>query len=263
MPSDPDARSLLNQLAARLPNSLLAFDFDGTLSPIVIDPQQARPAPGTLSALRRLADTGAQIAIITGRGAETAVELGEFHRVPRVIVSGLHGAERWQQQRLTTRPEPAGLAELRTALPPLLANVDDRIWLEDKRLSLVVHTRPAVDPAASQANLAEPVTALARQHGLAVVPGKYVLEIRIPNLSKADALSQLLTDEVSAALFAGDDLGDLPAFARLAQWRKETGRPAISIAVGEVAEVQAAADLVLDEPAALVTLLSALTPVSQ
>jgi trehalose 6-phosphate phosphatase len=210
---------------------LIALDFDGTLAPIVTNPADSRPVHGVVDTLTCLADAGMQIAIVTGRDAGTVLTLGRLAPIPGLVVSGLHGAERWQGGQLVTRDEPPGIAALRDLLPPLLHQVDPEVWLEDKRLSLVVHTRPAADPAGALLRLAPAVTALAAAHGLEVHPGKLVHEIRIPDLSKADALRLLLTDDTTAALFAGDDVGDLPAFDAIGQWSQATGRPGITVAV--------------------------------
>jgi len=257
MHPDPDR---LAAIAARLPGALIALDFDGTLAPIVRDPGSARPVPGVLDTLVGLATAGAQVAIVTGRDATTVLELGSLRAIPDVIVSGLHGAETWQHGRLRTRDEPAGLAALRTSLPPLLSDVDDLLWLEDKRLSLVVHARRSEDPRRVLAELGELLPPLVAEQGLELQPGKLVLEIRIPGLSKASALEQLLTPATSAALFAGDDHGDLPALAAVAAWAAATGRPTLTVAVGELAELRRAADATLDSPADLAALLAGLLP---
>ncbi|MDQ1720280.1 MAG: trehalose 6-phosphate phosphatase, partial [Pseudonocardiales bacterium] len=208
MHPDPDR---LRAIAARLPGALIALDFDGTLAPIVEDPSASRPVSGVIDTLAKLARAGAQIAIVTGRDVATVLELGGLQAIPDVIVSGLHGAETWQHGHLLTRDEPAGLAALRTSLPPLLRQADGKVWLEDKRLSLVVHARQAADPQRVLTELGDVLPPLVAEQGLELRPGKLVLEIRIPGVSKATALEQLLGPDTTAALFGGDDLGDLPA----------------------------------------------------
>ena len=54
-PATPEGRAGLDALLARPGQALLATDFDGTLAPIVADPRAARPLPGAVPALRRLA----------------------------------------------------------------------------------------------------------------------------------------------------------------------------------------------------------------
>jgi trehalose 6-phosphate phosphatase len=255
MHPDPDR---LAAIATRLPGALIALDFDGTLAPLVSDPTTSRPVPGVIDTLAGLARAGAQVAIVTGRDAGTALELGGLQAIERVVVSGLHGVETWRAGQLDTREEPAGLAALRTSLPPLLRRTDDRVWLEDKRLSLVVHTRQAADPDAALAELAERLPPLVAEQGLELHPGKLVLEIRIPGPSKATALAELLTADTSAALFAGDDLGDLPAMEAVSAWAAATGRPALTVAVGELAELRRAADAAVASPAELAGLLGRL-----
>ncbi|HEX8095861.1 trehalose-phosphatase [Jatrophihabitans sp.] len=253
----PDPNRLA-AIAARLPGALIALDFDGTLAPLVRDPDAARPVPGVIDTLARLAGAGARIAIVTGRAATTVLELGGLQAIPDVIVSGLHGAETWQHGRLRTRDEPPGLAVLRQSLPPLLRQTADGVWLEDKRLSLVVHARQAADPDRVLAELGDRLPPLVTEQGLELHPGKLVLEIRIPDLSKATALEHLLTPDTSAALFAGDDLGDLPAVAAVTAWARATGRPGLTIAVGELPELRQAAEGAVGSPAELAELLAKL-----
>jgi trehalose 6-phosphate phosphatase len=185
--------------------------------------------------------------------------LGRLHDIPGLIVSGVHGAETWHEGRLDTRTEPDGIADLRAHLPELIEEIAPEAWLEDKRLSLVVHTRRTRDPEAALAALAEPVTSAAERAGLDVHPGKMVLEIRIPNLSKADAMGSLLATERAGALFAGDDIGDLPAFAAVRDWAGHGGRTGVTIGIGENARVRAATDVQLESAYELFAALGDLT----
>ncbi|MCW2541361.1 MAG: trehalose-phosphatase [Frankiales bacterium] len=252
----PEVRAQLDDLTRELDAALLAVDFDGTLAPIVRDPQASRPVDGVIATLAELAGRGTRIAVVTGRDALTVVRLGGLAAIPGVLVSGLHGAETWFGGELHTQPEPPGIDALRTELPPLLAAVDPAVWLEDKRLSLVVHTRRTADPDARLAELMEPVSLLAEGHELEAHAGKQVIEIRIPQISKGDAVAALLDADVRAALFAGDDLGDLPAFAAIKTWSMRTRRPGVCVAVGEEAEVRAAADIQLADPVEFAELLT-------
>ena len=79
------------------------------------------------------------------------------------------------------------------------AGADSGVWIEDKRLSLVVHARKAADPAAALARLTGPVTALAAELGLEVHPGRDVLEIRLPGYDKGRALRRLVAETSAAA----------------------------------------------------------------
>ena len=68
--------------APHLAGALVATDFDGTLAPLVPDPEASRPVHGAIEALTALAARGAQVAVITGRDARTVVRLGGLDAVP-------------------------------------------------------------------------------------------------------------------------------------------------------------------------------------
>lgn len=245
--------ALLGALASRLDGALIAVDFDGTLAPIVRDPSQSRPVAGVIDTLAALAQSGAQIAVVTGRDAGTVLELGGLAAIPGLVISGVHGAETWRDGELRSGDEAPGIDVLRAELPPLLP---ERVWLEDKRLSLVVHTRQAADPDAALDQLSTFVPDLVAAQGLETHPGKQVLEIRTPGLSKATALRELLTDDTTAAFYAGDDLGDLPAIEAVRSWAAQTGKPGVTVAVGEIAELHAQVAVAVDSPTELARLLA-------
>jgi trehalose 6-phosphate phosphatase len=123
-----------------------------------------------------------------------------------------------------------------------------------------VHTRQTPDPAAALELLRQPVADLATRAGLAVEPGRFVLELRPHGMDKGRALRGLVAERGPASLlFCGDDLGDLSAFAA-ARALRAGGVAACTVASAspEVPEVAEAADLVVDGPAGVVALLSAL-----
>lgn len=258
------ADSMTKTLRANLAGALIALDFDGTIAPIVPDPADSRPAHGAVEALTALARRGAQVTFITGRDARTVVELGGLSAIPGLIVLGLYGAERWQDEMLDSLPEPESLHRLRAQLPPLVARsgTDPAVWIEDKRLSLVVHARRAADPERALDVLRSPVAALGEQLGLDVHAGRGVIELRLPGYDKGGALLRLV-DEVrpSAVLFVGDDLGDLPAFEAIAELRQRPAPiPAWSVAAvsAEVPAIADAADIRVAGPTGVVDLLETL-----
>jgi trehalose 6-phosphate phosphatase len=254
---------VIAELRPRLRGALIAVDFDGTLAPIVDNPDDSRPSAGALEALAALAQRGAHIGIVTGRDAETVVRLGGLDNVPGVLVEGLYGLEQWRDGELTTADTPPAMTDLRRRLPDLLARLgaDDGVWIEDKRLSLVLHTRPAADPAGEQQRLQRPAKQLATQLGVDLHTGRNVLEFRLPGHDKGAALGRLMaTTSPDAVLYAGDDVGDLPAFEAITELRR-TGTPAWSLAAASdeaPPEVLAAADVSVDGPASVVAFLQAL-----
>ena len=242
--------------------ALIALDFDGTLAPIVADPAAARPHPAVLPALERLAPAAGTLAIVTGRPSGQAVELGGFDGVPGLIVIGHHGWERWQAGGLSSPPPPPGVALARSRLPGVLASAGapDGTWVEDKRHALVVHTRRTADPAGTQQLLAGPLATLAEDAGLDAQPGRLVIELRARGIDKGTALSALVIErDPGAVLFAGDDVGDLPAFAAVRAMRA-AGRYGVTVcsASGEVTALSAETDLVVDGPAGVAALLTSL-----
>jgi trehalose 6-phosphate phosphatase len=166
--------------------------------------------------------------------------------------------ETWTAGQLSTPDAPEQIERLRQRLPAVVAFGDPDAWIEDKRLSLVVHARRARDPQAALAAVRGPVEALAAELGLEVHPGADVLELRVPGYDKAGVIRQL-ADGREAVLYLGDDLGDLPAFAEIRELRA-AGRAAYSVGVRSsgVAELDGVADVELPDPHAVVRLLTAL-----
>jgi trehalose 6-phosphate phosphatase len=245
-------------LRQRLADAVIALDYDGTLAPIVDRPSEAVPAAGAIEVLRELAPRVRSLALVTGRPADVVVELARLVEVPGLVVLGQYGAQRWSGAEVSTPAELPGVARARAALPDLLA--PEGAALEDKGIALVVHTRRAADPAGALERLAVPVREVAREAGLEVHPGRLVLELRPPGYDKRGALLSLCRPAPSAVLFAGDDLGDLPAFDAVDELRAG-GIPGVTVCSGSdegPTELRERADVVVDGPAGVVQLLRSL-----
>ncbi|MBP2355099.1 trehalose-phosphatase [Kribbella aluminosa] len=163
---------------------------------------------------------------------------------------------------MTSAPVPAGVATARDRLPGLLreAGVPDA-FVEDKDSSLAVHTRRLDDPSGSFELLRGPLTALAAETELRLEPGNLVLELRPPGIDKGVAIHGLLESTgARSILYAGDDLGDLAAF-RAIQARRADGLSAVLLATrsSNATELIDAADIVVDDPSGVVTVLTALS----
>ena len=260
--STAEGQSGLDAILADPARALIATDFDGTLAPIVADPADATAAPGAAAALTGLARSVGTVAIITGRPAAAAVELSGVAEVPGLIVLGHYGGERWEAGELTSAAAPDGVARVRQALPGVLAaaGAPQGTRIEDKGTALAVHTRQTAEPEAALAGLREPLAALAADTGLALEPGRFVLELRPPGVDKGTALRALVTERAArAVLYCGDDLGDLAAFAAIRALRAD-GVPGCTVSSlsPESPQVAKAADLVVDGPPGVVDLLRAL-----
>ncbi len=265
-----DARRQYDALVGVARESVVALDFDGTLSPIVPDPEAAVIHPDGPAVLTALAARVRAVAIITGRPARQVVELGRLEDVAdalpagaRLLVRGQYGNELWDSQsRVFTSPEvPAALAAFQDELPHLL---DDEgaadAYIEEKGLAVAVHTRRLPDAAEAFARLEPRIADAAARHGLALEPGRLVLEIRAPGMHKGHALHQVVAEsDAGGVLFAGDDLGDLEAFEAVRSLRAQ-GLPAVTVCSGSVEQQALAdvADVVVDGPDGVMSLLSEL-----
>jgi trehalose 6-phosphate phosphatase len=209
-------------------DTMIAMDFDGTLAPIIDDPEQAYADPTAIAALGRLGPLVGMIAVITGRPAATAVRLGGFQQVrglARMVVLGQYGVERWDAatDSLSIPPEPPAVTSAAEELPSILSGLGfEDARLEHKGQAIGVHTRELGDAQSAFDALAQPLGDLAARHGLLIEPGKNVLEIRAPGTDKGDALRSLVLESgMRQVIFAGDDLGDLPAFRAVEHLRTE------------------------------------------
>jgi trehalose 6-phosphate phosphatase len=238
----------------------LCLDFDGTLAPIVDDPEAAAPLEGTLELLGRLAGRFAAVALVSGRPAGW---LAERAAAPGVRYLGLYGLEEVVDGLVQAAPEAeavrpaarAALAEL-ASHPAVTAS---GAYLEDKGLSIGVHLRRVADPA----RWAGPVEAAAREaaarHGLRVEPGRLVWELRpASGLDKGDAVRRVVDESgAGAVVMAGDDRGDLAGFEAVEELAAR-GLSGLRVAVrsGESPpELLQRADLVVDGPEGLRELL--------
>ncbi len=200
---------------------LLGLDFDGTLTPICLHPDDARLAASVRDLLVRLAAIPrVTVMIVSGRSlADVASRVG----LPDLIYAGNHGLE--IQGRALAFLEPTAtalvdsMAKLATQLKTQLANIPDAL-VEPKGLTASVHYRN-VSP-----NLRDEVDRIVSQvmasdlDRFVLNPGHQVWEIR-PRVSwhKGQAIHWVLQHLVEPAqrlvFYLGDDRTDEDAFACL------------------------------------------------
>ena len=206
----PEGEAALVVVMASRP--LLAFDFDGTLAPIVARPEDARVANALEQRLKRLAQR-LPLAIVSGRRVDDI--LGRLSFAPRYVI-GNHGAE-----------DPSAVGFSASALDGMRARLLAHgpaiealgVSIEDKIYSIALHYRLATDHAAAFRLITSLVDELPA--GLHAYGGKMVMNIVLtaaPN--KADAVASLVARSgAHSAVFAGDDLNDEPVFAAAApEW---------------------------------------------
>ena len=223
--------------------------FDGTLSPIVARPELARIRDGARDAIARLVGRYAVVAIVSGR---TGDQLRELVGVEGVRLAALYGLAE------DAPPLSSQLIDSVTAAAAAIAGTR----VEPKGGSVAVHFRAAEDPIAAYAGLIEALTPIATDAHLELLPGKMVLEL-VPagRPLKEGAVERIVEeDRLDAVLYAGDDVADIRAFEaldRLAERGVRTLKVAVHGRETPLALTDAA-DLVVDGPAGLVTLLRGL-----
>lgn len=183
---------------------LLAFDFDGTLAPIVKDREDAAMR-GSTRALLATVCTQYPTAVISGRSQRDVAARVRQIRVKHVV--GNHGIE-----------PGAGIAQFQREIAivhPLLARAlagQQGIEIEDKRYSLAVHYRAARHKREARAAIERAVGGLPR--AMRVIAGKLVANIvPLGARNKGDVLVELRAQEgADVALYVGDDVTDEDVF---------------------------------------------------
>lgn len=266
--TSPTGEQRYDALVRAAGRTVVGLDFDGTLSPIVEDPEQAHIHPEAGDVLAALAEEVAAIAVITGRPARQALDLGGLEEVGNALgeagkelyLFGQYGNERWSstRRRIVSPRPPAGLSSFLRELPRTLRDAGAAgAYVEDKGLAHAVHTRRLPDPDEAFRRLLPPLRELSGRYGLVLEPGRNVIEVRAPGMDKGQAV-RTLADEVGAGgfLFAGDDLGDVEAFDAVAKMAKD-GMPTLLVcsASEEESALLDRSDVVVHGPEGVLALL--------
>lgn len=266
------ARERYDALVRVAATSVIGLDFDGTLSPIVDDPESAHIHPDAPEVLLDLAGVVRAIAVITGRPVRKVLALGGLDEVGQAIgetgrelfVFGQYGYERWSsdKRRVVSPRPPPGLARFLRDLPRVLREAGSAdAFVEDKGLAVAVHTRRLDDPVGAYDRLLPLLGELAGRQALAIEPGRNVIEVRAPGMDKGMVVRNLAKEvEAGGFLFAGDDLGDVEAFEAVAELREE-GLPTLLVcsASQEESALIELADVVVPGPEGVLDLLRRLT----
>jgi len=202
----PEGRAALAAVLRQQP--LLAFDFDGTLAPIVSHPDHARIPPDVADKLQSLARR-LPVAIVTGRAV--ADVRGRLGFEPLYVV-GNHGAEDGVDEVEAARRARA-LDRLREVIAMRQAELAAAgVFVEDKSQSIALHYRQAHPRRRAIAAIRELLAAAAG--GLNVFPGKMVENVTAPDSpDKAGAVRALVERSgAGSVVFAGDDINDEPVF---------------------------------------------------
>lgn len=220
---------LSQQLSAALqdfaghPRVLVALDFDGTLSPLVDRPQDARPLPESAELVEQLGQlAGVFTAVVSGRNLQS---LSEVYPEPLPAIRiGSHGAERLVPEQFAGGWSDASLSLEQTQLLGILtdrlqaiADRHENVNLEFKPSATVLHVRQA-SPESAQTAMSEALESLQELKGVKLMSGKAVLEASVLNVHKGEALAWLRrTLNVQSVLFVGDDVTDENGFKVLTE----------------------------------------------
>ena len=273
MPTNQENRATAEQVIAAVAASptatLLATDFDGTLSLIVDDPDAAVPLPGAAQVLQSLASSLGELAIVSGRPVEFLVDRlsGQLSAADQsaadqsglpdsLTLVGLYGLQQIRHGVRSDHPESVAWPERVAALASAAeTNGPAGMRVELKGLSITLHYR-------GQPQLGDQVEQYARElaatSGLVARTARMSVELHPPiDVDKGTVLLTLAHQLAGPVLFLGDDVGDLPAFDAL-DTLAESGLQVFRIlAQSEESddELLRRADLILDGPSAMIDLL--------
>jgi trehalose 6-phosphate phosphatase len=276
---DPEVETSIRRLVGGRPPLLIVSDFDGTLSPIVLEPTAARILPLARSALRRLARLAerhpdrVRVVVLSGRAAR---DVAGRVRVGGVAYHGNHGIEAGVLARggRAEALEVAGDEALKAFVPgagalgrAVARRLGEPEWLfvEDKGPSVAFHFRQAPDPERARAELLEAIDAVDTEvgdHGLVAFEGRRVIEFRPAGVGgKGTAVGRLIERErPGTVLVLGDDRSDAEAFAAVRAERDAGRLDGLALAVlgarETPPEIRATADAMLPEPAVAARVLA-------
>ena len=193
------------------PGTLCVFDFDGTLAPIVAQPDQAGMAGAVrerLQALRRRTP----VAILTGR---SLADIGTRLNLAVDFLVGNHGLEGLPDSAADharfLQTNAGWVSALRQTMS-VEQHFDPAILIEDKQISVSVHYRHSANPdgtAAALRNLFATLTPAPR-----IIGGKFVFNLLPEDAGdKGTAIAALIRHSGAAnTLYVGDDVTDEDVF---------------------------------------------------
>lgn len=213
----------------------LAFDIDGTLSPIAPTPGQARLHPDAALLLEQ-ARNYAHVAIMTGRAIDDGAAMVNVEGLTYI---GTHGVE-WCEGLPTTHavqinPEALTYIQPGQQLLNLAAQMladQPGVIVERKLLGGSVHYRLANNAEEVRETILAILREPARAHHFLLSQGKCVIDIKPAlTINKGQALGSLVKrHNLKGVIFAGDDRTDLDAMLEIERLQHE-GLQAAAIAV--------------------------------
>ncbi|MEV0316811.1 trehalose-phosphatase [Nonomuraea fuscirosea] len=233
------------------------FDFDGTLAPIMNDPDAVLPVPGVVDRLRRLTRLVGYVAIISARPVEFLRE--RFAGASDLHLFGLYGLQTIVGGQVRTDKEAAPWAPvIRRLVAEALAELPAEILVEDKSLAMALHYRRA--PALREV-VERWAAAKAAELGVAEQYGRMVVELKPPVARDKGTVVARTIAPLTGAWYFGDDISDERAFDALRVRRERDPAFAgftVAVANGETGkELARDADYSINSPEDMPALLDA------
>ena len=213
---------------ARQESILIALDFDGTLAPLVDDPEASRMIAPAREALEKLTTMpGVTIAIVTGRAIDSVKRVAE--PLNEWFLVGSHGIEVLSPGEVTNYETPWLVPSDLVKNFEAVVESHPGTRLEQKPFGLALHTRGVNEQVARNADSAAHQVCEAWGGDLVVRTGHGIVECSIQEATKGDGIDEIRRRlNPTAVLFAGDDRTDEDGFAVLA-----LGDVAIRVGGGE------------------------------
>src|SRR3972149_5848506 len=137
----------LRRLLGYTPLGLIS-DIDGTLSPIVPDPDSARVTDLCLQRLGELVQRGVRVALVTGRTLEKARAMAPLDGV---AFAANHGLDLWVDGRRETPPDVREYVPLAGRVLHEMGNPEVQgLTVEQKGPGLAFHYRNSADRSAAR-----------------------------------------------------------------------------------------------------------------
>jgi len=252
---------LLEPLRADPARAAILLDIDGTLAPIVRHASDASVPEPTRRLLIAISKVYGFVACVSGRPAAVARQMVSIGSIAYI---GNHGSELLRPASHETIVAD-DVAAWTDRVQAFAARVDTpalqqlRVRREDKGAIVAFHWRGAPDEAAALSAVSA-LEHAATEAGLDPHHGRKVLEIRPPvPIDKGQGVRWVLAEESpAAALYVGDDLTDIDAFAGV---RSVVGDGAVCIGVRSEEtppELEHAADAMVDGTRGVSAMLEAL-----
>lgn len=209
----------------------LISDMDGTLSPIVPVPSDAKPSEKNRVLLQELNQRLSFVAVVSGRAVD---DVRQRVDLPELSYVGNHGLERWQDNAVVLAPLAKPYRpNLEKAIHQIKEMMPDGMWVEDKQATLSVHYRDTDNPAQTAEHYHSHFEEIAIENDLKLFQGRMIFELRPPlDIDKGTVFKQLITENsLDAAIYIGDDTTDADALKMAQHLREKNICYSISVGV--------------------------------